>query len=112
MRRRLPPTPHMAVPRGLPGRPLNPNHLGRRLRTHGVPAITGRRAAPTSLAAHLPPAVLADLVRLQNGTAARWVRASGGDWTNYAAHVATAAITNHPVAPPTTGIPEQLDRVR
>ena len=85
----------MAFPGEPPGRALTPGHPGQRLRALGVPAITGRRAALTQLAAHLPPAVLADLVPPQNGTAARWVRASGGDWANYAAILARNAITNH-----------------
>ena len=82
-------------PGGLAGRALTASQLGQRLRVLGIPAITGRRAALTQLAAHLPPAVLADLVHLDAGTAARWVRTSGGDWANYAALLINDAITNH-----------------
>ena len=81
-------------PGGLPGRPLTPAQLGHRLRALGVPAITGRRAALTQLGAHLPAAVLADLLHLHPGTAVHWVRDAGGDWANYAAALAANAVTN------------------
>ena len=81
-------------PGGLPGRPLTAAQLGRRLRALGIPAITGRRAALTQLGAHLPAAVLADLLHLHPGTAVHWVRDAGGDWANYAAVLAANAVTN------------------
>jgi hypothetical protein len=80
-------------PGGLPGRPLTPAQLGRRLRTLGVPAITGRRAALTELGAYLPAAVLAELLQLHPTTAVRWVRDAGGDWATYAASLAAQAVT-------------------
>jgi hypothetical protein len=80
-------------PGGLPGRPLTPAQLGRRLRTLGVPAIIGRRAALTELGAYLPAAVLAELLQLHPTTAVRWVRDAGGDWATYAASLAAQAVT-------------------
>ena len=68
-----------------PGRPLTPSHLGRRLRTIGVPTMTGRRAALLDLAAQMPAAVLADLLGLHPTTAVGWVNNAAGDWNNYAA---------------------------
>ena len=39
------------------------------------------------LAARLPAAVLAEVLNLTPGTAVDWVRATGGDWSSYAAQV-------------------------
>jgi hypothetical protein len=75
-------------PGGLPGQPITPARLAGRLRAIGVYAITGRRAALTDLAAQLPAAVLADLLNLAPGTAVRWMRQAGGDWSGYAAELA------------------------
>jgi hypothetical protein len=50
--------------------------------------MASRRATLTDLAAHLPAAVLADLLHLAPGTAVRWMREAGGDWTRYAAELA------------------------
>ncbi|MGH4004103.1 MAG: hypothetical protein ACRDSO_08315 [Pseudonocardiaceae bacterium] len=72
----------------LPGRPLTAARLGQRLRTLGIHAQPGRRAALTSLAAQLPAAVLAELLNLHPTTAVRWVRDAGGDWNRYAAQLA------------------------
>jgi hypothetical protein len=77
-----------------PGRPLTPAHLGARLGTLGIDARAGRRAALIHLAAQLPAAVLADLLHLTPGTAVRWVNNAGGDWSRYAAALATEAVTN------------------
>jgi hypothetical protein len=41
----------------------------------------------THLAAHLPAAVLADLLNLTPDTAVRWIREVGADWTRYAAEL-------------------------
>jgi hypothetical protein len=51
-------------PGGMPGRPITASRLADRLRTLGIPTQAGRRAALTDLAAHLPAAVLADLLGL------------------------------------------------
>ena len=78
-------TSPLLFPGHQPGRPLTPSHLGRRLRTIGVPTMTGRRAALLDLAAQLPAAVLADLLGLHPTTAVNWVNNAAGDWNNYAA---------------------------
>ena len=75
-------------PGGLPGQPITAGRLGGRLRPLGVYAQAGRRAALTDLAAQLPAAVLADLLGLAPGTAVRWMRQAGGDWSRYAAELA------------------------
>jgi hypothetical protein len=75
-------------PGGLPGKPITAPRLGSRLRALGISAQTGRRAALLDLAAQLPAAVLADLLGLAPGTAVRWMRQAGGDWSGYAAELA------------------------
>jgi hypothetical protein len=70
-----------------PGRPLTAYRLGQRLRTHGIEPAPGRRSALTHLGARLPAAMLAGLLNLAPTTAVHWVRASGGDWTTYAAQL-------------------------
>ena len=72
----------------MPGRPITPSRLGERLRTIGIYAQTGRRAALLSLAGQLPAAVLADLLGIHQTTAARWMHQAGGDWSRYAAALA------------------------
>ena len=81
-------------PGGHPGRPLTPSRLGTRLRKLGIDARAGRRAALIHLAAQLPAAVLADLLHLTPGTAVRWVNNAGGDWSRYAAALATESLPN------------------
>jgi hypothetical protein len=75
------------LPGGLPGQPITASRLGGRLRALGIYAKTGRRAALLDLAARLPAAVLADLLGLAPGTAVRWMRQAGGDWSSYAAEL-------------------------
>jgi hypothetical protein len=75
-------------PGHMPGRPITPSRLGERLRTIGIYAQTGRRAALLSLAGQLPAAVLADLLGIHQTTAARWTHQAGGDWSRYAATLA------------------------
>jgi hypothetical protein len=89
-----PPTTTWLFPGHLPGRPITPGTLGQRLRTLGIYAQTGRRAALLDLAAQLPAAVLADLLGLHHNTAARWMHQAGGDWTRYAAVDPPAILTN------------------
>lgn len=76
-------------PGHLPGRPLTAAHLSSRLRTLGIDARAARRAALIHLAAELPAAVLADLLHLSPGAAVRWVNTAGGDWSRYAAALAS-----------------------
>jgi hypothetical protein len=83
-----PPTSPWLFPGHLPGRPLTPSRLGERLRQLGVRALPGRRATLLQLAAEVPAAVLAELLHLTPGTATRWTRDAGADWTRYAADLA------------------------
>ena len=75
-------------PGHLPGRPITRARLGERLRHLGIRALPGRRATLLQLAAEVPAAVLADLLALSPGTATRWTRDAGGDWSRYAASLA------------------------
>ncbi len=75
-------------PGHLPGRPITPATLGERLRALGIYAQASRRAALLDLAAHLPAAVLADLLGIHQNTAAKWMHQTGGDWSRYAAQLA------------------------
>ena len=78
----------MAVPGGLPGRPITASRLGQRLHALGIYAMAGRHAALTDLATQLPAAVLADLLHLAPGTAVHWMHEAGADWNRYAADLA------------------------
>jgi hypothetical protein len=78
----------MAVPGGIPGKPITASQLGERLHALGIYAMPGRRAALTDLAAKMPAAVLADLLHLSPGTSVRWAHQAGGDWSRYAAELA------------------------
>jgi hypothetical protein len=75
-------------PGHMPGRPITPSRLGERLRTIGIYAQPGRRAALLDLAAQMPAAVLADTLGLHETTAAKWMHQAGGDWSRYAADLA------------------------
>lgn len=83
-----PATSPWLFPGHLPGRPITPSRLGERLRLLGVRALPGRRATLLQLAAEVPAAVLAELLNLTPGTATRWTRDTGGDWSRYAADLA------------------------
>ena len=89
-----PTTSRWLFPGHLPGRPITAARLGERLRLLGVRALPGRRATLLQLAAEVPAAVLAELLNLTPGTATRWTRDAGGDWSRYAAELARRAITN------------------
>jgi len=83
-----PSTSPWLFPGHLPGRPITPARLGERLRELGIRALPGRRATLLQLAAEVPAAVLAELLQLTPGTATRWTRDAGGDWSRYAAELA------------------------
>lgn len=59
--------------------------LARRLRAIGIEPRPARLAAITQLSAELPPTMLAGILGVTAGTAARWATQSGGNWTNYVA---------------------------
>ncbi len=75
-------------PGGLPGQPITASRLSQRLNILGIYAMAGRRATLTDLAAQMPAAVLAGLLNIAPGTAVRWMRQAGGDWSGYAAELA------------------------
>jgi hypothetical protein len=75
-------------PGGMPGQPITAARLGQRLRSIGIRALPGRRAALIDLASQLPAAVLADTLNLSSGTAVRWMHQAGADWNRYAADLA------------------------
>lgn len=83
-----PDTSPWLFPGHLPGRPITASRLGERLRLLGVRALPGRRATLLQLAAEVPAAVLAELLQLHPGTATKWTRDAGGDWSRYAADLA------------------------
>ena len=55
----------------------------------GARALPGRRTTLLQLAAQVPAAALADLLHLTPGTATRWTRDAAGDWSRYAAELAS-----------------------
>ncbi len=67
------------------GHHQHPDYLATRLRALGIRPRRSRTDALIHFGASLPAKVLADLLNLHPNTAVRWVKAAGGDWTNYAA---------------------------
>lgn len=67
------------------GRHLHPEHLRKRLAALGVPTRPARQAALLQLSREVPAAVLADMLNIDEGTAAGWATRSGGTWNTYAA---------------------------
>ena len=63
----------------------HPEYLATRLRALGIRPRASRTDALIHFGASLPSKVLADLLNLHPNTAVRWVKASGGDWSRYAA---------------------------
>jgi hypothetical protein len=59
--------------------------VGERLRQLGLRPGQDRSSALFGLASELPAALLARLLGITISVAVSWQRASGGDWTNYAA---------------------------
>lgn len=86
-------------PGGLPGRPAR-DILYRGLRRHGITHIRrARSAALITLAAELPPPVLAEMLDLHINTAVQWAKVSQQDWTSYlkARHESKDALDGHDV---------------
>ena len=67
------------------GAPLKADSLAARLQRIGIDPGRMRVAAADQLARELAPAVLAEVLGIGHGTAARAVSRAGGDWANYAA---------------------------
>jgi len=101
-----PATTRWLFPGLLPGQPITASRLGDRLRRLGIDARAGRRSSLIHLAAHLPAAVLADLLHIAPTTAVRWMRDAGTDWSRYAADIARShdhpSMTNALPDPPGT----------
>jgi hypothetical protein len=74
-------------PGGQPGRPISAYRLAERLRQLGLRSRQARSAALFQLATELPAALLARLLGIHVSVAVAWQRASGGDWTGYAADI-------------------------
>ena len=81
------PASRWLFPGGRPGKPITGSQLGVRLRKLGIGALPGRRTTMLHLVAHVPAAVLADLLNLDPSTAVRWMHEAGADWTRYAAEL-------------------------
>jgi hypothetical protein len=84
-----PTTSPWLFPGHLPRRPITPARLGEHLRTLGIQALPGRRATLLQLAAEIPAAVLAELLHLTPTTTTRWTPDAAGDWSRYAADLAS-----------------------
>jgi hypothetical protein len=74
-------------PGGQPGRPISSYQLGERLRQLGLHPGRSRSTALFQLATNPPAALLARMLGIHISVAVAWQRASGGDWTAYAAEV-------------------------
>jgi len=74
-------------PGGQPGRPISAYQLTNRLRQLGLRPGRSRSTALFQLATDLPAALLARMLGIHISVAVAWQRASGGDWTTYAAEV-------------------------
>jgi len=67
------------------GEPLSHAHAGKRLKRLGVRTLGGRTAAILTLAAALPPTILAEMLGISETSASKWYRLAGGEWNRYAA---------------------------
>jgi hypothetical protein len=81
----LPDDQRWLFPGLLPGRPISARHVQVALNQQAIRAKPSRLAALEQLAAELPATVLADLLGIETGVAARWVRKSASDWNSYVA---------------------------
>ncbi|MEU1900780.1 hypothetical protein ABZ512_20585 [Nocardiopsis dassonvillei] len=70
-------------PGRLPGRPLHPATLARRLHALGVDPRVNRNGALMSYARQLPPPIFGRLLGLALGTAEQWAQIAGGKWARY-----------------------------
>ena len=67
------------------GEPLDETYFRRRLKRLGIMPLTGRTAALITLAAAMPPTILADLLGISESAATKWYQLAGGEWGRYAA---------------------------
>jgi len=68
------------------GEPLSQSRASRRLNRVGVRTLSGRTSAIMSLAAALPPTILAELLGISESGASKWYTLAGGEWNRYAAN--------------------------
>jgi hypothetical protein len=75
--------------------PMSHSRASRRLRRLGIRTLEGRTSAIVTLAAALPPTILAELLGISETSASKWYRLAGGEWGRYAASSvqATAVVT-------------------
>jgi hypothetical protein len=71
------------------GRHIGPVVLGGRLRAIGIEPRHMRNNARAQLATEIPPALLGEVIGVSTTTAARWATLTAGNWTTYAADIAT-----------------------
>lgn len=67
------------------GQPMSHSRASRRLRRLGIRTLEGRTSAILTLAAALPPTILAELLGISETSASKWYRLAGGEWGRYAA---------------------------
>ena len=73
------------------GAPLSQSRASRRLNRVGVRILSGRTSAIMSLAAALPPTILAELLGISESGASKWYTLAGGEWARYAAQATVDA---------------------
>jgi hypothetical protein len=66
------------------GEPLSHSRAARRMKRLGIRTLVGRTGAIITLAAALPPTILAELLGISDTTASKWYRLVGGEWNHYA----------------------------
>jgi len=85
-------------PGGRPGQPISAFRLTERLRQIDIYAGQARSTALFQLASEMPAAILARLLGIHISVAVKWQRASGGDWTAYAADVSRRGDNRNTIA--------------
>ncbi len=78
-------TTQWLFPGGVPGKHIATNCVREELVARGIHPSSSRKAALLQLAATMPSPVLADVLGLSNGAAARWAAMSSSNWSLYAA---------------------------
>jgi hypothetical protein len=74
-------------PGGRPGQPISNDGLTTRLSKIGLSPGRARSTALFTLAAEIPPKVLARMLGIHIQVAVQWQKAAAGDWMTYAADV-------------------------
>jgi hypothetical protein len=71
------------------GQQLDYGYLQRRLKRLGIKPLQGRTGAVITLAAALPPTLLAEMLGISETSASKWYRLAAGEWNRYAASVSS-----------------------